>query len=44
LNNPWLRFKREFVDAMDATTASRSMQIALAWFYSEAHRDDWIAS
>jgi hypothetical protein len=44
LNNPWLRFKREFVDAMDATTASRSMQIALAWFYAEAHRDDWIAS
>jgi len=42
--NPWLRFKREFVNAMDARDASRRIQIALAWLYQDEHRDDWIAS
>ena len=44
LRNPWLRFKREFVDAMDAKNASRAVQVALAWFYQHPHRDDWIVT
>ena len=44
LRNPWLRFKREFVDAMDARNASRAVQTALAWFYQHPHRDDWIVT
>ena len=43
LRNPWLRFKREFVNAMHAKNPSRSIQIALAWFYANDSRDDWIA-
>ena len=42
--NPWLRFKREFVDSMHAKDASRRVEIALAWFYAHPHRDDWIAT
>lgn len=42
--NPWLRFKREFINAMDAKNPSRSIQIALTWLYADEHRDDWIAS
>ena len=42
--NPWLRFKREFVDAIDARNASCAVQIALAWFYQHPHRDDWIVT
>ena len=42
--NPWLRFKREFVNALDVRNPSREVQIALAWFYQEPHRDDWIAA
>ena len=44
LRNPWLRFKREFVDAIDARNASCAVQIALAWFYQHPHRDDWIVT
>ena len=44
VRNPWLRFKREFVDAMDARNASRAVQIALAWFYQHPHRDDWVVT
>jgi len=44
LRNPWLRFKREFVDALHAKDPSREVQIALAWFYHHPHRDDWIAA
>ena len=42
--NPWLRFKREFVEALDARNPSREVQVALAWFYDHPHRDDWIAT
>ena len=42
--NPWLRFKREFVDSMHAKDASRRIETALAWFYQHPHRDDWIAT
>ena len=44
LRNPWLRFKREFVDAMDARNASRAVEVALAWFYQHPHRDDWVVT
>ena len=44
LRNPWLRFKREFVKAIDAKNPSRDIQIALAWLYADELRDDWIAS
>ena len=44
VRNPWLRFKREFVDAIDARNASCAVQIALAWFYQHPHRDDWIVT
>lgn len=42
VRNPWLRFKREFVNALDARSASRSVEISLAWLYHEPHRDDWV--
>ena len=44
LRNPWLRFKREFVDAIDARNASRAVEVALAWFYQHPHRDDWVVT
>ena len=44
IRNPWLRFKREFVDAIDARNASRAVEVALAWFYQHPHRDDWIVT
>ena len=44
LRNPWLRFKREFVKAIHAKGAPKRIEIALAWFYAEPYRDDWIAS
>tara|TARA_B100000497_G_C7424286_1_gene265848 strand:+ start:231 stop:602 length:372 start_codon:yes stop_codon:yes gene_type:complete len=44
LRNPWLSFKREFVDAIHAKDASKRIEIALSWFYADPHRDDWIAS
>ena len=44
LRNPWLRFKREFVNAMHAKNPSRAVQIALAWFYADESRDDWIVT
>tara|TARA_Y100001937_G_scaffold124402_1_gene189053 strand:+ start:518 stop:889 length:372 start_codon:yes stop_codon:yes gene_type:complete len=44
LRNPWLRFKREFVDAMHAKNPSRAVQIALAWFYQHPYRDDWVVT
>jgi len=42
--NPWLRFKREFVRAIQSENPSRSIQIALAWLYADPHRDDWITT
>ena len=44
VRNPWLRFKREFVDAMHARNPSRAVEVALAWFYQHPHRDDWIVT
>ena len=44
VRNPWLRFKGEFVDAIDARNASRAVEVALAWFYQHPHRDDWIVT
>ena len=44
LRNPWLRFKREFVKAIHAKDASTRIEKALAWFYADPYRDDWIAS
>ena len=42
--NPWLLFKREFVNAIQSENPSRSIQISLAWLYAHPHRDDWITS
>lgn len=44
LRNPWLCFKREFVNAMHAKNPSRAVQIALAWFYQHPYRDDWVVT
>ena len=44
LRNPWLLFKREFVNAIYARDASKRVEIALAWLYADQYRDDWIAS
>ena len=44
LRNPWLRFKREFVDSIYAKNPSREVQIALSWLYADPHRDDWLAT
>ena len=44
VRNPWLRFKREFVNAIQSENPSRSIQIALAWLYAAPHRDDWITT
>jgi len=43
-NNPWLRFKREFVDAMsqDVELHAKRVSTALAWFYADPWKDDWI--
>ena len=42
--NPWLRFKREFVDAMsqDVEFHAKRVSTALAWFYADPWKDDWI--
>ena len=41
--NPWLRFKREFEQAVaNDTIALRAISVALAWFYNELHAEDWI--
>ena len=42
--NPWLRFKREFVDAMSQPkdVHAKRVSTALAWFYVEPYRDDWV--
>ena len=42
--NPWLRFKREFVNCLHAKDATKRVEVALAWFYQHEHRDDWIPS
>ena len=42
--NPWLRFKREFENAIQSENPSRSIQIALAWLYADSYRDDWITT
>ena len=43
-HNPWLRFKREFEQAMQdgAYWGTDTISRSLGWFYAEAHRDDWI--
>ena len=42
--NPWLRFKREFVNAMSQPkdVHAKRVSAALAWFYVEPYRDDWV--
>lgn len=42
--NPWLQFKREFEAAIkyDPEQAVKRISIALAWFYQEPNRDDWL--
>ena len=43
-NNPWLSFKREFVDALsqDSQIYAKRVSTALAWFYHTSWKDDWI--
>jgi hypothetical protein len=43
-HNPWLRFKREFVDAVspDVELHAKRVSTALAWFYHTSWKDDWI--
>lgn len=42
--NPWLQFKREFVDALSAPVEIHAKRVscALAWFYNTPYRDDWV--
>lgn len=42
--NPWLQFKREFVDSLsaDSTVHAKRVSTALAWFYATPYRDDWV--
>jgi hypothetical protein len=42
--NPWLRFKREFEQALSTAPIEHAKRVscALAWFYHTPHRDDWI--
>jgi hypothetical protein len=42
--NPWLQFKREFVDAMSQPhdVHAKRVSVALAWFYAAPYRDDWV--
>ena len=42
--NPWLLFKREFVNAMSQPVEFHAKRIstALAWFYTVPYKDDWI--
>jgi hypothetical protein len=44
MNNPWLRFKREFEHALHegAYWGSDTISRSLGWFYANDHRDDWI--
>jgi hypothetical protein len=44
LRNPWLLFKREFEQALsvEPTTAVTAISVALAWFYNNQYRDDWL--
>ena len=44
LSNPWLRFKREFEQALSTAPIEHAKRVscALAWFYHTPHRDDWI--
>jgi len=42
--NPWLCFKREFVEALSADSSVHAKRVsrALAWFYNSNYRDDWV--
>lgn len=44
VRNPWLQFKREFVDAMSQPIEFHAKRVstALAWFYATPYRDDWV--
>ena len=44
IRNPWLRFKREFEQALSTSPIEHAKRVscALAWFYHTPHRDDWI--
>lgn len=44
VKNPWLQFKREFVDALSAPVEIHAKRVscALAWFYNTPYRDDWV--
>jgi len=42
--NPWLCFKREFVDALSLSPELHAKRVSesLAWFYHTPYKDDWI--
>jgi hypothetical protein len=46
LKNPWLRFKREFEQALHAEQSNEQKLVyittALAWFYVDDNKEDWI--
>jgi hypothetical protein len=42
VRNPWLAFKREFESAIQSKNPS-GVSRALAWFYYQPYRDDWLA-
>lgn len=44
MKNPWLQFKREFEQALTLTPElhAKRVGVALAWFYYQPWRDDWI--
>ena len=42
--NPWLCFKREFVEALSLSPELHAKRVSesLAWFYHAPYKDDWI--
>jgi hypothetical protein len=46
LKNPWLRFKREFEEVITGEYSYEQKIIyittALAWFYVDDYKDDWL--
>ena len=42
LKNPWLRFKRDFEQAINNKEPSKKIEIALAWFNASEYTEDWL--
>ena len=44
--NPWLRFKREFLEGIESKNPVKAIGTSLAWFYAipESTRNDWLVN